>query len=338
LGQRLDPLEVIKLYSADEWEKFVREWVDGLRVLYSEVRRASGSGDKGRDVIGYVDGVNSASPWDNYQCKHYNHALYPSDLWKELAKLCYYTHEATYTVPRSYFFVAPRGVGPEALSLLENPESIRSGLIAEWSAGNLLRVGKQDILLQGDLKKYVEAFDFSIVKDVPPSRVIDEHHKTRYYPTRFGGGLVRLPPAHAEVPDGIAESETRFIEQLLGAYSDHLSTSIAAPQDLANYPKLKKHFDRQRNYFYLAELLRNFTRDNIPQDDCFKELQDLIEDGILDTVEADHVDGFERLKEVVKTARTLQIDSHPLKECLAGYHRSGICHQLANEDRIEWVP
>jgi hypothetical protein len=37
-------------------------------------------------------------------------------------------------------------------------------------------------------------------------------------------------------------------------------------------------------------------------------------------------------------ARTLQIDSHPLKECLEGYHRSGVCHQLANKDRLTWVP
>lgn len=149
---------------------------------------------------------------------------------------------------------------------------------------------------------------------------------------------MKLPPAQANVPDGIAESETRFVEQLLGAYSDHLSVPISEPQGLADYPKLKRHFDRQRNYFYLAELLRNFTRDNIPYDDCFKELQDLIEDGVLDTVEADHADGLERLKEVVKTARMIQIDSHPLKECLVGYHRSGICHQLANDGRVEWVP
>ena len=66
LGQRLDPLEVIKIYTADDWEKFIREWVEGLRSQYKEVRRASGSGDKGRDVIGYTETVNADAPWDNY--------------------------------------------------------------------------------------------------------------------------------------------------------------------------------------------------------------------------------------------------------------------------------
>lgn len=52
LGQRHDPLEVIKIYSADEWEKFIQEWLEALSTRYSEVRRASGARDKGRDVIG----------------------------------------------------------------------------------------------------------------------------------------------------------------------------------------------------------------------------------------------------------------------------------------------
>jgi hypothetical protein len=338
LGQRLDPLEVIKIYTADDWEKFIREWVESLRTQYKEVRRASGSGDKGRDVIGYTETVNADAPWDNYQCKHYDHALYPSDLWKELAKLCYYTSQGNYSVPRAYYFVAPRGVGPDALSFLERPSEMKKALVAQWLKGDLLRVGRQDIVLEGKLREYVETFDFGIVKDVPPPKVIEQHHATRFHAIRFGGGLVRMPPTQANVPSEIADAETRFIEQLLEAYRDHLSTDVLAPNDLANYPALKKHFERQRTHFYLAELLRNFTRDNIPEDGCFERLQDLIEDGVVDVAESEHPNGLTRLKEVVKIARSLQIDSHPLKECLEGYHRSGICHQLANQNRIVWVP
>lgn len=132
LGQRQDPADVITLYSDEEWEKFIKEWVESLRTRYKEVRRASGAGDKGRDIVGYVGEVNAGGPWDNFQCKRYDHALYPSDLWKELAKLCYYTFVEAYSVPRAYYFVAPLGVGPEALQLLEilqisRPNSSRSG-------------------------------------------------------------------------------------------------------------------------------------------------------------------------------------------------------------------
>jgi hypothetical protein len=338
LGQKHDPLEVIKIYTSDQWEEFIREWAESLRQLYKEVRRASGAGDKGRDIIGYVESVNSGGAWDNYQCKHYDHALYPSDIWKELAKLCYYTFDMKYSIPRAYYFTAPRGVGPEALALLENPANMRAGLIAIWEKGNLLKVGKKEIQLEGQLQDYVEAFDFGIVKDLPPSKIIEEHRLTRHFAARFGGGLVRLPPDKADVPEQIAEHESRYVEQLLGAYGDHLTTPVANLMDLEAYPKLKRHFDRQRKHFYLAELLRNFTRDNIPEDGCYERLQDAIYDGVVDTAESEHNDGFERVKKTIQVARTLQIDSHPLRECLEGYHRSGVCHQLANSDRLTWVP
>jgi hypothetical protein len=338
LGKRLDPLEVIKIYSEDDWEQFIREWVEGLKDHYVDVRRASGAGDKGRDVIGYVQAMNTGGPWDNYQCKHYGHALHPGDLWKELAKLCYYTFIKKYSVPRAYYFVAPRGVGPECLRLLENPEELRVGLIAKWGEGGLLKVGKDEIVLDDALRAYVDAFDFSIIKDVSPSRIIEEHRKTRHYAPRFGGGLVRLPPREADVPEEIAEGESRFVGQLLEAYGDHLSKSLSGVADLKDHPTLKKHFDRQRTHFYLAELLRNFTRDNIPEDGCYERLQDAIYDGVVEIAESEHNDGFERVKKTIQVARSLQIDSHPLKECLEGYHRSGVCHQLANTDRLTWVP
>jgi hypothetical protein len=338
LGQTHNPLQIIKIYSADEWEEFICEWVEALRKRYNHVRRASGAGDKGRDVIGYVESVSATSPWDNYQCKHYDHALHPSDIWKELAKLCYYTFAKTYSVPRLYYFVAPSGVGPVALLLLEDPDKLREGLILRWQKGDLLKISNEEIQLTGSLREYVDSFDFSIVKDVPPSRIINEHRETRFHAARFGGGLVRLPPDKADVPEQIAELESRYVAQLLEAYGDHLSKHFSGAEELKDHPTLKRHFDRQRTHFYLAELLRNFTRDNIPEDRCFERLQEAIYDGVVDIAESEHVDGFERLKKTIEAARSLQIDSHPLKECLEGYHRSGVCHQLANEDRLTWVP
>jgi hypothetical protein len=337
LGKRVEPLDVITTYSDSEWEMFVREWVESLRAAYKKVRRASGSGDKGRDVIGYVDQVSKTSPYDNYQCKHYDHALYPSDLWKELAKLCFYTRRGDYSIPRSYFFVAPRGLGPDASALIESPEKIRAGLLERWAKGKLLSVGGADIKMSSELKAYVTTFSFDIVKDVAPSEIIEAHRKTRFYAPRFGGGLVRLPPAVAQVPNQITSAESNYVAQLLRVYSQRAAVTMPSPEALEPHPQLKRHFDRQRNYFYLAELLRNFTRDNIPEDTCFERLQDLIFDGVIDTVERDHSDGYERLNQTLAVARSLQIDSHPLKECLEPYHRSGICHQLANEQRLDWM-
>jgi hypothetical protein len=338
LGEKLDPLDVIKTYDDDKWEEFIREWIEGLQGKYAAVRRASGAGDKGRDVIGYVDALNTESAWDNYQCKHYDHGLHPSDIWKELAKLCYYTFLKKYSVPRAYYFVAPLGVGPEALSLLESPEKLRVGIIEKWQEGNLLKVGRTDITLVGQLLAYVEAFDFSIVKDVPPQQIIEEHRTTRHHPRRFGGGLVKLPPNEVDVPPDVAAHETRYVQQLLLAYGERVTKTFGSIADLDAHRSLRRHLDRQRRDFYLAELLRNYTRDSIDEEGCFERLQDAIYDGVIDTAESEYANGFERLKRTIEMARIMQIDSHPLRECLEGYHRSGICHQLANDERLTWVP
>ena len=169
---------------------------------YREVRRASGAGDKGRDVIGYVGEVNCRRPWDNFQCKHYDHALYPSDLWKELAKLCYYTFDQTiFSAARLLFCGSARRWSRGSSASGKAGEHSTLGLIAKWEKGDLLKIAKKEVQLEGDLRQYVDSFDFTIIKDAPPAQIIAEHRETRYHAAGFGGGLVRLPPDKADVPE-----------------------------------------------------------------------------------------------------------------------------------------
>ena len=51
----------------------------------------------------------------------------------------------------------------------------------------------------------------------------------------------------------------------------------------------------------------------------------------------DHADGYRRVVAVVKTARTLQLTSHPLISRIHNRDRGGICHQLANDGKVRWV-
>jgi RHS repeat-associated protein len=49
--------------------------------LYSHVQRFTGSADRGIDIAGFVDGFDLQGVWDNYQCKHYDHALRLGDYY-----------------------------------------------------------------------------------------------------------------------------------------------------------------------------------------------------------------------------------------------------------------
>lgn len=103
------PLRVTT-FSPGEWESFTEEWATSLEQSYARVARFGGSGDLGVDVVGFV-GDTWKTGWDNYQCKHYDHPLRPSDIWIEIGKIIYYSYKNEYTVPRKYYFVASQNVG-----------------------------------------------------------------------------------------------------------------------------------------------------------------------------------------------------------------------------------
>ena len=59
--------------------------------------------------------------------------------------------------------------------------------------------------------------------------------------------------------------------------------------------------------------------------------------GVVDTHDASHPDGYARVCAVTKAARELQITANALISCTKPKDRDGICHQLANEDRMQWT-
>jgi hypothetical protein len=348
MGPPIDPLDRLKLYSADQFEEFIREWaffyLQELKAKYVMISRLGGAGDKGRDVVAYVDTSSSPKVCDVFQCKHYDHALYPSDLWLELAKLCYHTHSGIIPVPRAYRFVAPQDVGPEAGLLFEKTDDLRSGLIDAWTDSKStipkkIAAGKH-LPLEDALRAYVDAFDFSIVGYKPILEVINEHRSTIRYAPRFGGGLVKpCPPDEVPPPDPSAH-ETVYVECLLAAYKDNLKDprlTIELLRSEAPHKSLSNHFDRSRERFYCAETLREFAKDSLPEGTTFEAVQDQVYDTIVDIAEANHACGFTRVCEVTKTASSMHVTNHPLGPYLKSKSLQGICHQLANLKRLVWV-
>ena len=74
-GHLIPAQQQILLYSADDWEEFILEWVHHQKTKYKKVVRMSGASDMGVDVAGFTDDAGFDGVWDNYQCKHYDDAL-----------------------------------------------------------------------------------------------------------------------------------------------------------------------------------------------------------------------------------------------------------------------
>lgn len=333
-GPSIPPVVRMQTWSADEWELFIQEYANALKGEYHDVHRCGGAGDKGRDVIAYqTDDV--AGEWDNYQCKHYARALAPSDIWIELGKLCYYTLTDEYTLPRRYYLVAPRGIGPLLSQLLAKPTKLRDGLLDNWEDKVRCQISDSfSVPLTSRMRSHVESVDFKIVQSISPIKLVEKHASTRWHTLRFGGGLPPRPPME-EPPTEHGEHERKYIQALFAAYSERTGQNVSDVSELAD-EILRNHFSRSRTEFYSAEFLKAYSRDNVPPG-TFESLLEELLSGIADTVDSDFANGFERVKEVVKVARSLQITGNALVPRMDNRDRGGMCHQLANEDKVKWV-
>lgn len=335
-GTPIPAIDKLKIVSEDEFEDIVREWVAGYcEKNYVKVWRTGGAKDKGRDVVAIV---NDSGTWDNFQCKHYNNALMPSDIWLELGKLCYYTFKKDYILPRKYYFVSPKGVGPTVGDYLAKPDELRIQLFNEWDKHCKDGItAKNQIHLSNELRKHIESIDFSIFTFLDPQELIEQHKQTNYYAARFGGGLKkRMRPIITTVQE--SEISIRYVEQLFEAYSDHLKIGLSKFNELNSHTELFSHFNRQRECFYWAEALNEFSRDSLPVGNtCFSDLKEEIFHGVVDTSNQRHSSGYENILKTTAAAVALAIQSNALLSVSNTQDKIGICHHLANEDKITWV-
>jgi hypothetical protein len=68
----------------------------------------------------------------------------------------------------------------------------------------------------------------------------------------------------------------------------------------------------------------------------FKDLQSEVHAGVVDVEAAPHQDGYARMNAVTQAAAQLQLTSNALISVVKIHDRKGMCHQLANDDRLRW--
>lgn len=334
-GIPIPKISRVELFSSEAWEEFIEEWASSKRADYFKCLRFGGAGDKGIDVVGFINNHTFEGGWDNFQCKHYSNPIAPSDIWIEVGKVVYYTFLKTYPTPRKYYFVGSKNVGTKLAFLLANPAKFKLDFESQWinHCETHLETGKE-VKLEGNLKLHFDKFDFSIFSSLSIIDLINEHSRTQFHTVRFGGGLPPRPkPPNA--PLQIAEQESRYIAHLFEAYGDNLKKDIKSYDDLSVYADLKEDFLRQRERFYHAESLRNFSRDNVPNG-TFEELQDEIFQGIIDTYHCSYSDALERMRSTLAHSGKLSISSNLLSNITKIQDKQGICHQLANDDKLVW--
>jgi len=75
---------------------------------------------------------------------------------------------------------------------------------------------------------------------------------------------------------------------------------------------------------------------DITEPGTFESLQKQIHDGVMDTHDRPHRDGYERVMAVTDQAQSLSLDAHPLNKIALPTTRRGVCHQLASAGELIW--
>lgn len=330
----ITPKQHLYFYPADEWEEFTYEWVRALDHPYVLVTRMGGAGDRGADVAACLTEQGTNGEWHCYQCKHYEDALAPGDAYPEMVKIFTAAIQGHYALPSRYVFVAPK-IGPTLTRLLANSATLKAGFFTAWHKPGKGKLGGElDATTRAEVKKLAQGTDFSLFKAGNLDEILELHSKTSRHAFRFGTPLktrpaVQLPPTEAAV------REARYVRKLLDVYNEKYDCSMQALQEARDHAKAGRHLARQREAFYSAESLRVFARDNVPEG-TYEAIESEIYNAVIEIEERDFDNGYDRLGSVLTAAGTVQLGGNILAPAVTGPDRKGLCHQLANDDRLTW--
>lgn len=330
----IPPIERIRFFSDEQFEAFITEWaVSCIKPACREVYNLGGAGDKGRDVIAEFDD----GTFVYYQCKKYDHALMPSDIYVELGKFCYFTHCNLIAMPTKYYFVCPYDVGPTLYDLLRNPTQLRNELLTHWDNSCQDKISKgTSIKLSPSLRMHIENLDFSIFGCKAICSIIEEYRANeQYFYLRFGGATPPKRPVDQTPPEEIAFEELKYVDKARRAFM--LSKRFSSPDE--KQLKTDEFVGKQRKLFYVAESLRRYSKGIYLSDEQFLHLKSEMLSAVQDTVEMDYATPLLRLQSTLQVAAGARTDTNPLDyqfHVVKNDDRRGICHHLSNEDAISW--
>ncbi|MFJ4109426.1 ABC-three component system protein [Oerskovia enterophila] len=301
---------------------------------YAAVKRLGGSNDRGVDIAGFLTESGWEGEWDCFQAKHYNKPITQAVAFPEIYKLFRHVLDGSYTLPRRYRFIAPQNCGKSLDRLLSSPTELRQEFIK-----HLEGLPKRSAPPPSDeidqVGQFAETADFAIFDCLNRDELLTTHSTSRYHAYRFGTALApRQQPEPA--PDEVQPEEATYIQRLMDIYGESAKANGAEAIPTSLGPRDTQHLARQRISFYSAESLRMYARDNTP-DGNFERLLDDVHDGVIETVHQPNQSGYERLHGVQKVALLLPLQNHLLATRVTNADRNGICHHLANQNRIHWV-
>jgi hypothetical protein len=314
-------------------ERFVLRWLQVMtNPKYHSTQRFAGTGDMGRDVVGFLTKERHEGPWHNYQCKQLGHRnLGVGAALLDLGKILHFSHQKEFTLPEQFTFVAPRGLARTLERLIFNPNALKQALIANWNeyCATKIENGKT-VSMNASLLAHIETFDFSRVDRRSLDDILMDRAAMPALAAMFGADPGSPPPG--VVPATIAPNELLYAEALMGAYAERDRCTYACHDDIIAHSGHGQHFFEQRERFYAADAFGRFYRDNTLAEET-AALEEEIYHGIIGKHREAHADSLTRVDAVMGHAATVA-PGGPLARHARVQVKQGICHHFVNNRRI----
>lgn len=323
---------LILLMNADELEKFCRDWVE-KKPDYVEVRRFAGSGDKGRDVVGFLTDKRHDGAWDNYQCKQYLKGITLTQALLAIGKVLYWASQGEFKPPNNFYFVAPKGLANKIEGIIDKPSELKAELIKNWdSACASSIIAKQTIPLDANLRAVIDGFDFKNVRIVTLDDMMADPAVIPLLVEKWGADPGKYPPA--TVPTDVQDIETRYIVELVDAYGERAQMVFADHDAVLKHDEHGPDLCRQRARFFEADAFQKFYRDNTSPT-VIAEFRRDIQYGIVDRWKRPSTDTLARVETVMDHAGTIS-PAGPLAKYAYVLVKQGMCHHFVNDGELSW--
>lgn len=316
----------------EELEKFCRSWVE-RKSGYVEVRRYGGPNDKGRDVVGFLSDNKHDGDWDNYQCKQYRRKVDVGQGILAIAKILYWASQKEFSLPKNFFFVAPRGINRNLETLLDKPKDLKEVLLKDWNkyCADKIQKGKT-IPLDETLKKTIEKFPFKKIYIISIDEIMADSAVKPLLVELYGADPGKYPPA--SVPVNIQTKEMPYISALLDAYNERNKSGFSSHTDVLKDKVYGPDLVAQRERFFDADAFQKFYRDNTSPE-IIKAFRKDIQFGVKEKWDASATDTLSRIESVMSHAAIVTCGG-PLSKYAYVPVKQGICHHFVNDGELTW--